>query len=101
MEVLLPQRPCQVAFEAQYWSCSPARVFPARALVLSPPASCGGSFSRPPPSPLVFARCHANCPAECAIEAGVRGELAAKGNIAHLTKIFAELIEALAHDKVS
>jgi hypothetical protein len=49
---------------------------------------------------LVFARCHANCPAECAIEAGVRGELAAKGN-AHLTKIFAELIDALAHDKVS
>jgi hypothetical protein len=49
---------------------------------------------------LVFARCHANCPAECAIEAGVRGELAAKGNIAHLTKIFAELIDALAHDKV-
>ena len=96
MEVLLRQ----FAVQGTILVLPPPRVFPARALVLSPPASCGGSFSRPPPSPLVFARCHANCPAECAIEAGVRGELAAKGN-AHLTKIFAELIDALAHDKVS
>ena len=45
MEVLLPQRPCQVAFEAQYWSYSPARVFPARALVLSAPAQvAAGAF---------------------------------------------------------
>jgi hypothetical protein len=60
-------------------------------------ASCGGSFSRLPPGPSVFARYHTNCPAECAIEAGVRRELGAEGNIAHLTMIFTELIDALAH----
>jgi hypothetical protein len=96
MEVLLRQRPYLVAFDAQHSSCSPASVRLSRAC-----ACCGGTFSRLPSSPLVFARRPANCLAECAIEAGLREELAVNGNMAHSTKIFEEGIDALAHDKVS
>src|SRR6266851_5375269 len=45
-------------------------------------ASCGGSFSRLLPGPSILARRHARCLAECAIEARLRGELAAQRNIA-------------------